>query len=290
MSTEIAALRDRMDVLREFANDAACAEILPQSLRGKPANIALVLHTGHELGLSPMQALRSIHIIEGRATLSADLMAGLVMASPLCRYLRPVELTAERATYETMRAGWDAPLRVSYTIEDAQRAGALGKANWKAHPSAMLKARCLTTIARAAYPDIVMGLYDPDETEDAPPALVEATVVRDVTDATPATSKLKSKVAAKVNAPAGDDAFEIRDLIDAIAAQLKELGSSESDLRALIDVEQGELPPPISKWKAETCRAVLAKLRNGWGEKLRALADADAATQAHIDDDSRGAG
>lgn len=64
-------------------------------------------------------------------------------------------------------------------------------------------------------------------------------------------------------------------LIASIRARLAEIGSTESDLRALIDVEQNGLPPPIARWKPETCRAVLAKLNNGWGAKLRALAEAD---------------
>lgn len=65
------------------------------------------------------------------------------------------------------------------------------------------------------------------------------------------------------------------ELIAAVHSRLAEIGSTEADLRALIDVEQNGLPPPVAKWRVETCRAVLAKLNNGWGQKLRALAEAD---------------
>ena len=38
--------------------------LLPRALQGKPADVLVVLLTGHELGLSPMQSLRNINVIQ----------------------------------------------------------------------------------------------------------------------------------------------------------------------------------------------------------------------------------
>ena len=138
------------------------SRLLPRSIQTPEAAFA-VIATGRELGLSAMQALRAIHIVEGKPTLSADLMVALVKRSPECSFFRLVESTAERATYETLRRGEPSPTRLGYTIEEAKASGAATKDNWRKYPAAMLRARAASSLARAVYPDLVLGVYDPDE-------------------------------------------------------------------------------------------------------------------------------
>jgi len=145
--------------------------LLPEPLRGKPADVLVTLITGHELGLSPMQALRGMHVINGKAVMSADLMIALVLKHrDVCAFFRLVESTDAVATYQTQRQGSE-PVSLSWTVEQARKAGLADKGTWKAHPAAMLRARCSSALARAVYPDLVLGVYDPDEAaEFTPPA------------------------------------------------------------------------------------------------------------------------
>ena len=137
----------------------------------RPEQAFTIIATGRELGLTAMQSLRSIHIIEGKPTLSADLMAALCKSRPdVCVYFRLVESTPERATYETQRKGEPSPTRMTWTIQQAKDAGVTGKDNWRKYPDAMLRARCIAALARAVYPDLAMGIYDPDEVADIPAA------------------------------------------------------------------------------------------------------------------------
>lgn len=122
-----------------------------------------VLLKGHELGFTPMAAAGSIAIIKGKVSLSADATIALCKRSPACLYLRLVESTEEVATYETQRHGDPSPTSLSYTIAQAKTAGLTGSQTWRAHAPAMLRARCGAAIARAVYPDLVAGIYDPDE-------------------------------------------------------------------------------------------------------------------------------
>lgn len=136
--------------------------LLPRGV-SSPAAAFTIIATGAELGLSPMASLRSIHVIEGKPVLSAALIAGIVQRRPdLCEGFALVESTETIATYETTRRG-QAPVRMSFTLEQAQRAGLTGKDNWRKYPHAMLRARASAELARAVYPDVVGGLYDPDE-------------------------------------------------------------------------------------------------------------------------------
>jgi hypothetical protein len=135
-----------------------------------------VLLKGHELGFSPMASAGSISIIKGKVSLSADATIALCKRSPACLYLRLVASTEEVATYETQRHGDPSPTVLSYTIAQAKTAGLTGSQTWRGHAPAMLRARCGAAIARAVYPDLVAGIYDPDEVAEivrAEPARVE---------------------------------------------------------------------------------------------------------------------
>ena len=146
-----------------FAERVARSGFIPGPYRGKPDDVLACVIVGHELGIGPMQALRAIHVVNGKPILSADLMVGLVKRSPECEYLRIVESTDERAVYETKRRGEPEPTRLDWTFEQAKRAGLTNNPTWKKHTAAMLRARCASALARAVYPDLVMGIYEEDE-------------------------------------------------------------------------------------------------------------------------------
>jgi hypothetical protein len=140
---------------------------VPQALRNKPEDTLVVLLTGRELGFGAMQSLRGINVIQGKGVLGADTMGALVMSRrDVCGHLSLVETTADHATYATQRTGAPKPVTMTYTIAQAKQAGLATKDNWKNHPDAMLRARCLSAICRAVYPDLVAGLYIEDEGDE----------------------------------------------------------------------------------------------------------------------------
>lgn len=147
-----------MDQAKVMAESGFFGKLTPPQALAK-------MMTGKELGLGMMQALRSIHVIEGKPTLSADLMAGLVQ--DFCRkhggYLRTVEQTAERCSIEFKRQEWPDTSSVSFTVAEAQAAGLMKKDVWRFYTTDMLKARALTRACRTGWPDVCAGLYDPDE-------------------------------------------------------------------------------------------------------------------------------
>lgn len=154
---------------RDLASTLAKASMVPSSFRGNPADVMAVVMAGAELGLMPMQSLRGIVMIEGKPTLSADAMGALVMARrDVCEWLRCVKTDGESAEYETQRKGHPKPTVFRFTIGEAAAAGLKGKGNWSKYPAAMLRARALSGICRMVYPDLLMGVYDPEELEVKP--------------------------------------------------------------------------------------------------------------------------
>ena len=215
VQAEIAPFRpENLNQAARLATSLAKSTMLPTALRGKPADVLVVLITGHELGLSPMQSIRGMHVIEGKAVMSAEMMSGIVrFHDGTCKYLMLVESTDTVATYETHRIGDPRAVQLSYTIEQASKAGLAGKDNWKRHPAAMLRARCLTAICRAVYSDLINGVYDPEEIETI---ALEATGEGRRLAPAPGTSRLDA-LAATLKAPAekpSDLLAESGDIVD----------------------------------------------------------------------------
>ena len=154
--------------LMSMAETVAKSELVPAAFRNKPANIVVAIMAGRELGLGAMQSLRLIYVIEGKPVMSADGAVALALSSPNCERWDYIESTDKVCTIETQRKG-SAPARFSFTIEQAQQAGIANKSTWKQYPQAMLRARCAMITARAVYPDLLAGVYDPDEADGFAP-------------------------------------------------------------------------------------------------------------------------
>jgi hypothetical protein len=169
-----------MDQAQALAKTLAPSALLPDSLRGKPGDVLIVLLTGAELGLGPMQSLRSLAVVKGKAVMSADLMLALVKKSPACEYLVMTDYGPERVTFKTKRKGDPSETVVAFSKADAERAGLWGVNTWKAYPQSMLKARAASAICRSVYPDVCLGIYDETEAVadfkvpvDSMPAIVQ---------------------------------------------------------------------------------------------------------------------
>lgn len=138
---------------------------------GTPQAVMSTLLAGRELGLQAMASLRAIHIIEGKPTLSADLIRALILRSGLAKYFRCAERSATQATFETQR-GDDPPMALTFTIAEAKQAwsksdDAWGKSGWAKNPADMLVARAGAKLARLVYPDVLHGIYETNEIEDS---------------------------------------------------------------------------------------------------------------------------
>lgn len=153
---------EQMQTLSQIAERAYRAGVCPPDHRNADTTFAVML-AGFEMGFEAMQSIRLLQVVKGRVSPTADATVGLVARSAACRFFRCVESTATQAIYETHREGHPEPARLVYTIQQAQRAGLTGSQTWKAHPEAMLRARCAAALARQVYPDLVAGIYSADE-------------------------------------------------------------------------------------------------------------------------------
>jgi hypothetical protein len=131
--------------------------------------IGAIIIRGRELGLGALTSLDLFHIVEGRPTMSAHLIVGLVKQHPDCEYFQCVKHGTESATWRTRRKGEPEPTELTFTMDDARQADLLrpsrsGKpSQWDRRPKTMLRWSAGRELARLVYPDICGGIFSDDE-------------------------------------------------------------------------------------------------------------------------------
>lgn len=192
-----AGLQERADYIARLAPST----ILPTAYRGNAANAFVAAETGAALGLEPLQALASIAVINGRATLSSDLMAAVIRRAG--HTLRIVENSPESVTATLIRADDKTfKFEVTWDKDKATKAGLWGQRGpWSQYPTQMLRARAITEVARQGASEALMGMiYSPEDfgaTITDTGEVLEAEIVND----TPAPAKQKPAAAPSQPAP-----------------------------------------------------------------------------------------
>lgn len=154
---------------------------LPPHLKNEGEIVAVVL-AGRELGLPPMASIRGIKLVKGNVTLDASLQLALMVRAG-CKVKWLKDGSDGEAVLRLERPGQE-PHESKFTLADARKAGLSGD-NWSKYPAAMLRARAVTTAGKAYVPDVLSGVYLPDELPDAEEKPVA--VVRGLDDAPRAT-------------------------------------------------------------------------------------------------------
>lgn len=167
MSNEIVkheptSFQDIMSIGKAFAESGMFPDI-------KSAAMAVVkIQAGQELGIAPFAAMSGIHIIAGKATVGAGLMAAKVKASN--KYDYEVVKMDEKICSLDFYQGKKKLGNSTFTIEDAKKADTknIGK-----FPRNMLFARAISNGVRWYAPDVFTSpVYTPEEmqgvTEDVP--------------------------------------------------------------------------------------------------------------------------
>lgn len=144
-----------------------------------PYELIMKVVYGHALGLDPATALSSIHLIQGKPTMSANLMAGRVKQYGGGKYRYEIvektdkkcsiqfwELIEDWTTEGKQIKRWVKPGPPEvFTMEMAKAAGLDKNDNWRKYPLNMLFARCMSNGVKTYCPEVLSGLpvYTPDE-------------------------------------------------------------------------------------------------------------------------------
>jgi hypothetical protein len=143
--------------------------LLPKGITAEAA--LFIILTGRDLGLSPIQSLRSINVIQGKVEVAADMSLGLFHRAGGKSHF--VKLTDAEAVLRFSAPWLLEDHDESFTIKDAERAGLLSRQdNWKKFPKAMLRSRAITAGLKSIGFDPTAGVYDYGEIGGPEPTLV----------------------------------------------------------------------------------------------------------------------
>ncbi len=156
----------------------AASPLCPPPLRGREADVLLVMMTGAEMGLTTMQALRNLHVINGRIGMSAAMIRSRCQSHPDCELFEIAEADATHATIEVKKRSWDERRLVVWTLDDAERAQLTQPDSlWSRWPQEMCVARATTRAATMYFPEVTSGIFAEEDLKGmAPPepAVVES--------------------------------------------------------------------------------------------------------------------
>ncbi|CAN7515386.1 hypothetical protein LJR042_003515 [Microbacterium maritypicum] len=252
MSTSVVAYESAsLDARMKYANTiAAAGQMIPRGLfdpatgKPSPAKVLLVMETGSMLGLHPMAALQSINVVEGRATLAAQLMAGLIrQAGHRLEIVKSgtipggdyaVTVTGTRAdTGDVYTSTWDMHRAIRAQLVDSYERNPQGvfvvRARsekgkvlpWEAYAESMPKWRAISEVALEGFSDVTLGMRSYEEMTDGGIPMAEP-------DPEPSEDWLALFASAKTRAD-----------LDAVAARLAEKGEGTDKLRAAFMARAG---------------------------------------------------
>lgn len=158
------------------------SNLIPTSYKSPEAVLVAILY-GQEVGLSPLQSLQSVTVIQGRPTLDAASLKAICIAHGM--RFETVEWNEKICTLRGVRGDWKEEF--SFTWHDAELMGLSNKENWRRMPKQMLYARAVSTLARNMGADIVRGFYSKEEMQDSVPL-----------DVTPKIEKVNKKEIQKI--------------------------------------------------------------------------------------------
>lgn len=122
---------------------------------------------------------RRYHIVKGKLAMRADAMlAEFNQRGGTHLWIK----SDDKETILSLTKGQFKDYKVSYTIKDAEKAHLCGKdgarlpgqtndGSWQKNPDAMLRARATSKGIRMVDPNVVAGIYTPEEVDDMRPAI-----------------------------------------------------------------------------------------------------------------------
>lgn len=212
-----------LDQIWRMARMAVVGKMAPKSLvEGKDPDeatsaAAIAIMAGAELGLTPLMALRSYAVVNGRPALWGDGLKAVVRQSGRCEFIRTGS-DQTKGWCEAKRKDTGEEKRVEFTLEQAAAAGLTKKTGpWTSgYADIMMERRATNRCLNDLFADVLGGIVSADEamedgpiarpsrTEDAPEIPEVETKTIDAT-ATSATSGEVEKINTPTNADLAGD-------------------------------------------------------------------------------------
>lgn len=127
------------------------------------AKIIVALQAGREHQMTPIQALNSFYIVNGKITMYGEAIAQQILRAG--HDLTWGDCDAETATVTITRGDTKKSMSSTLTMKTAQERGYTKNSVWQKFPENMLKYRALSMIAKFIVPDALRGIQIKEDIE-----------------------------------------------------------------------------------------------------------------------------
>lgn len=159
------SVREAMDLATMMAK----GKLVPAALQGSPADCLLVIEQAMRWGMSPFAVAQEVSVIQGKLMHSGKIVAAAVQScgilSGRLRYDYSGEGDALAVTVSGTLRGETEPRSVTVRLRDART----NNQHWAKSPEQMLAYHAARVWARRYAPEVMLGVYSPEEF-DTPPA------------------------------------------------------------------------------------------------------------------------
>lgn len=149
------------DVMLKTSTMLVKTGFLPAAIKTPEQALAIIL-TGRELGIGTMAALNTINVIQGKPTVSPQLMLALIERSGQLENIQ-ITVDGDNGVSCTMKRKGRTAHCENFGKAEAKAMGLDGKDNYKKQAQTMYRWRAVAACARVVFPDVILGLYTPDE-------------------------------------------------------------------------------------------------------------------------------
>lgn len=152
----------------KLAEIMSTGKLLPAHLQGKPGDCLMVIEQAIRWGMSPFAVAQATSVIQGKLMFEGKLVAAAVHASGILAGRLSYDFAgtgdARKVTVKGTLKGEGAPREVEVILRDAKTGNQL----WTKQPDQQLVYHGTRVWARRHAPEVMLGVYSPDEMDEAP--------------------------------------------------------------------------------------------------------------------------
>ena len=167
----------------QLADVMAKASLIPAHLQGKPGDCLLIVMQAQRWGMDAASVAQSTSVVHGKLCYEGKLVAAALYAMGAVEGRLKYEFSGTGDNRSVKVTGRPRGAGVDQTVDGTVGNWKTGNEQWKKQPDDMLVYRGTRQWARRYAPEALLGVYTPDELEDAPPAQQQDRVVAKVVSA-----------------------------------------------------------------------------------------------------------
>ncbi|NHN85770.1 hypothetical protein GOB93_14125 [Acetobacter musti] len=160
---------DGMQGAMQLAKAMSAAKMVPQHLQGSPGDCLMVIEQAMRWQMSPFAVAQATAVVRGKMTFEGKLIAAAVQTSGVLEGRLNYEFAGSgdnrKITVIGHIRGEKSPRTVDVVLKDAKTDNQW----WTKTPDQMLSYHGARVWARRHVPEVMLGVYAPEEFDSAPP-------------------------------------------------------------------------------------------------------------------------